>query len=229
MLLSSVYAPEAKRLGEFLRLINSADALGRVDETAFTEPEKQLVNLGLNMISMIRHACDPEVVKLKPTHSNLEEWACDANEGLSEIQESVKAVHKLVDDDRKWIPTFTSTLHPLYTAYEAVQLTDAAAKYLIQWKLGPYEDLVAKIEEMKRMTAKICRSLKETTEAIHERLNDSPWLDFVLEEVQIDDPSSSPGMGSLITESLGIAFLENWAGDVVESWRESAKGLACLK
>jgi hypothetical protein len=37
------------------------------------------------------------------------------------------------------------------------------------------------------------------------------------------------GMGELLSEVIPEEFLEHWAGEIVDSWRESTMGLACLK
>jgi hypothetical protein len=217
----------------------------------FTKPEAQLVGLGLSLISMIRLACDPEKSSLETSPAALEDRGYEACDHLSVIQKSVQNVFDLVDDDEgKWIPTFTSTLHPLYTAYEAAKLTVAAADLLTQQKLQPFERLVAKLGDMKGTAKGLRQMLKRTAEAVKERLNDNPWLDFVLQEVQHDNPIvdddstirgdtrtnsgsessvSYLGIGPSITRALGAEFLENWTGEVVESWRDSARGLACFK
>ena len=251
-LLSNVYTAQAKRTAAFARLISLNDAVGQIDNETlaenFTEPEAQLVILGLNLISMIRLACDPEKSRSETTPAALEDRIQEACDYLAAIQKSVKSVFDLVDDDNaKWIPTFTSTLHPLYTAYEAAKMAIAAADFLNLQKLQPLDRFVATLRDMEGIAKKLRQMLIYTAEAVKERLNDNPWLDFVLQEVKDDDPASDddsatqsnsrahqssashPGIGVSIAQTLGPDFLENWAGELVDSWRDSARGLAFFK
>lgn len=65
---------------------------------------------------------------------------------------------------------------------------------------------------------------------IKKRLDEGGWIDKVLESVmQVDRGIDTVPIGETLKKVVDEDFMEEWAGQVVESWRESATGFSYFK
>ena len=69
----------------------------------------------------------------------------------------------------------------------------------------------------------VMRAVVDEAKGTKNGLDESGWIDRVLESMEVG--SSGEQLRSLVGEN----FLEEWAGSVVEGWRESVTGLGYLK
>lgn len=71
----------------------------------------------------------------------------------------------------------------------------------------------------------------EKSVVVRKGLDEGGWIDKVLDsvlQVQGSEGEKASVLGSL-TDLMDAGRLEVWAGDVVESWRDSIVGLSFLK
>lgn len=69
----------------------------------------------------------------------------------------------------------------------------------------------------------ILEAVVEKSKVIKDGLDESGWIDRVLESMEARGP------GEQLRNLVGENFVEEWAGFVVEGWRESVTGLGLLK
>lgn len=172
------------------------------------------------------------------------------------IENSIGKKDEPADD---WIPMFMTTTHPLYTAHEAGTLTLAVADYLSKAAIWVNQDVMHSVEHCLREFGLMLRNIVSSKARMVMTWVNGPQLDNVLAQIQserresneapsekgngVDDeafelangykrdllPDAPQTVGTLLTECVTPEFLENWASELVDSWRESAMGLACLK
>lgn len=70
---------------------------------------------------------------------------------------------------------------------------------------------------------KVLEAVEEKSKMIKNGLDESGWIDRVLESMEVGDS------GEKLRSLVGENFLEEWAGWVVEGWKESVTGLGLLK
>jgi N-terminal acetyltransferase B complex non-catalytic subunit len=163
------------------------------------------------------------------------------------------------EPDYDWMPMFMTTTHPLYTAHEAGTLTVAVANYLCKAAVWVNPDVKRSAELCLKEFGQMLRNLVCKKARMVMRWINGPRLDRVLEQIQSEHPGNDKApsekdtvldeeafelangykrnllpdapqtFGTLLTECFSPDFLENWASELVDSWRESVLGLACLK
>lgn len=111
-----------------------------------------------------------------------------------------------------------STLHVLYTAYDVGSLCLAFHKHTLSFEGSTHKLQVKSNEKVLEVTASLLDELEQKTQIINKSLNESGWIDRVLSVINDD-----------VRETVDEDFIEEWAGLVVESWKESAIGLSYLK
>jgi hypothetical protein len=163
------------------------------------------------------------------------------------------------EPDYDWIPMFMTTTHPLYTAHEAGMLALAVANYHCKAAVWVNPDVKHSVELCLKEFGQMLRNTVSNKARMVMRWINGPRLDRVLEQIQSEHPSNDglpsekdtvvdeeaferangykrnllpdapQTFGTLLTECVSPDFLENWASELVDSWRESVMGLACLK
>lgn len=161
------------------------------------------------------------------------------------------------DDD--WIPMFMTTTHPLYTAHEAGTLALAVADYLCKAAIWVNPDVMHSVEHCLKEFSQVLRNIVSNKARMIMAWINGPRLDHVLAQIQFERPRNDEPppekdtvvdeesferangykrdllpdapqtFGTLLTECVTPDFLENWTSELVDSWRESVMGLACLK
>ncbi|POS84809.1 hypothetical protein EPUL_001729 [Erysiphe pulchra] len=111
-----------------------------------------------------------------------------------------------------------STLHVLYTAHEVGSLCLAFHKHILSFENSTHKFQVKNNEKVLEVTASLLSEVEQKTYQIKKSLNEGGWIDRVLNVVNHD-----------VRETVDEGFIEEWAGLVVESWKESAIGLNYLK
>jgi hypothetical protein len=224
----------------------------------FTIPERLLVQIGIALIRLVSLTCDAEMSNMDAVSTQAANF-CSQIWGFMDdfiviLNDAVKGEQP--DDD--WMPKFITTLHPLYTAHESATLVLAVADYLSSGAVWVNPDVKPIMVHMKNFAKRLRNLISQKTRMVSRWIN-GPRLDWVLEKIKSENPSkdelpSENGteldeeaferangykrallpdapqtMGELLTECVSPDFLESWAGELVESWRESVMGLACLK
>ncbi|RKF64168.1 Phagocyte signaling-impaired protein [Erysiphe neolycopersici] len=111
-----------------------------------------------------------------------------------------------------------STLHVLYTAHEVGSLCLAFHKHILSIENSTHKFQVKNNEKFLEVTASLLDEVEQKTHTIKKSLNEGGWIDRVLNVINDD-----------VRETVDEGFIEEWAGLVVESWKESATGFCHLK
>lgn len=136
-----------------------------------------------------------------------------------DLSDAVEKMLHLVENMTAVLPAYFSTLHTLYTAYEFSKAVSSFGAWVARQgkKLHPEQ---AKLSKGSGESAKILANAVEKRCGVIKKGMDEGWIDKVLE--------SACAEGTWLDEG-DDGFMEEWAGEVVESWRESVAGLALLK
>ncbi|TVY28955.1 Phagocyte signaling-impaired protein [Lachnellula hyalina] len=152
-----------------------------------------------------------------------------------ELCESLEEQRSLVENIKAPVPALACTLHALYTGYEAGKTASKFSVYLSsKAKDIPGSQSQSQGEANQKIAAAAQRLLQTVAEkcvAIKKGLDEGGLIDKVLDSV-LQGPDGTDADVSVLCElrdSLDESHLELWAGDVVESWRDSVVGLSWLK
>jgi N-terminal acetyltransferase B complex non-catalytic subunit len=118
----------------------------------------------------------------------------------------------LVDDLKGAVPAYFDTLHTLYTSYEVGKVVLSFTAYLTK------RNKIAQVEAIEEGAKSLLQAIEMRCGEVKKGM-DEGWIDKVLECVFSE--------GTLLNEDDD--FMEEWAGEVVESWREGVIGLVALK
>lgn len=69
----------------------------------------------------------------------------------------------------------------------------------------------------------VVQAVGEVSKSIKNGLDESGWIDRVLESMEVGES------GEQLRGLVGENFMEEWAGCMIEGWRESVTGLTLLK
>ena len=147
------------------------------------------------------------------------------NDLCARLEEQVALVETLKEP----VPAFGSTLHVLYTVHEVGRTILNLCHYLPKQSkvfLEKQREASVKIEEL---AGKLLQLVVDKCTFVKKGLDEGGWIDKVLECTL---PNAQEGDGAIVSslrELLDENFLEEWAGEVVESWRDSVIGFSYLK
>ncbi|RDW64145.1 hypothetical protein BP5796_10647 [Coleophoma crateriformis] len=134
------------------------------------------------------------------------------------------------------VPGFMSTLHPLYMAHElaiAILNFDRYFRLSGKCKCTFVAQLQASNKESVLIAERLLKEVLSISENSRKSMDESGWIDRVLDSVidgdKDDSGEKSTTLAGAFKATVDADFMENWAGEVVESWRDSVMGLACLK
>jgi N-terminal acetyltransferase B complex non-catalytic subunit len=164
------------------------------------------------------------------SENTFQDWLDQQNKDLIH---SLEEQLVLIENLKEPIPAFGNTLHALYTAHEVGRTVVNFCKYgskqgkdFVEKQKQPS----AKIEELAR---KLLQLVVDKCAVVKKGLDEGGWIDKVLDctlpDAQGPDGGVSPTLVASLRELLDENFLEEWAGEVVESWRDSAIGFSYLK
>ncbi|KAH7364272.1 N-acetyltransferase B complex non catalytic subunit-domain-containing protein [Rhexocercosporidium sp. MPI-PUGE-AT-0058] len=191
-----------------------------------TQPEALAKSTYDAMALIIHHASDRSLW----TEPDIKDKLDGYNKDLAESLEKHLA---LIDKMEGLVPAFESTLHALYTAHEV----GTAAANFCDWFSKKGKDVYDKQAEANKSVSDLGQRLLQATigkcAAVKKGLDEGGWIDKVLECVLPEEIDGQQGASPLIVEALrdhlDEGFMEQWAGEVAESWRDSITGLSLLK
>lgn len=124
----------------------------------------------------------------------------------------------LVQEMQGVVPAYFTTLHVLYSAHGVGKFVLAFLGYLSRRGKDVHAIQAESSKLIEEKSRSLLKAVEETSTAIKKGM-DEGWIDKVLDGALAE--------GSLL--SADDPFMEEWAGDVVESWRECVAGLGYLK
>lgn len=121
-------------------------------------------------------------------------------------------------------------LHSIYTAYELGVTVMKFISYLSRAKQNFYDTKVEDSVKIREIAERIIKVVMEKSTAIKKGLDESGWIDKVLESlVRGGGMNEQNAVGDTLKGMIGENFFEEWAGHVLESWRDSVVGFASFK
>jgi N-terminal acetyltransferase B complex non-catalytic subunit len=125
-------------------------------------------------------------------------------------------------------PATREVLESLYVAYDIGTVVVRLSKSLLRTDSAQVEQLHGSLS----LAERLIKAVNEKSSMIKRSLDEGGWIDKVLKSVFQGDPdvdnntTSIPGtLKSIVDEN----FMEEWAGQVVDSWKDSVKGFAYFK
>ena len=95
-------------------------------------------------------------------------------------------------------------------------------------KSGVHKDILAEMKAVDATAGKVVAEIRGRVKELKERLGEGGWLDRVLEWTFGADGEDD--IASAVSTIIGgRAVAEDWAGRVLESWREGVKGWGMVK
>lgn len=167
--------------------------------------------------------------------------------GLSTTISGIKSTLAFLHEDFTSVPSTLSSLEiadvfyslatPQTLTYlrEAALVTKQTATFLLSFhaaeqardrtgKSSLHKEIVAEAKSLDELATKILSDGKDRVKELKDALSQGGWLDRVEGWVFRDEDT----LGELVRDVVGAAEVEEWAGKVVESWREGVKGLGML-
>jgi N-terminal acetyltransferase B complex non-catalytic subunit len=191
-------------------------------EKFLTEPE-ELARRSYDAMNLIlQDVCDQERWTDQKFQDRLDAYNKDLCYSLEEQL-------LLVDTLKGLVPALGSTLHALYTAYEIGKIATNFANYLTSKGKDIHESQVEANKKIVEVAQHLLQGVSEKSAVIKKGLDEGGWIDKVLGSVlQGPEGNGTTVLGEL-RDVVDEAHLEIWAGDVVESWKDSIEGLSYLK
>ncbi|QSZ28628.1 hypothetical protein DSL72_003127 [Monilinia vaccinii-corymbosi] len=181
-----------------------------------TQSETSALEAYTDLASIIVKSCDPAASSTADFQSSLE----TSNKSLrAKLEEHLSFVKEARDTARaRW-----NTLHTLYTAYDLASNIIQATKFLMQKDVKAHKSQIEQNKVLTESARQILGAVVEKSKDIKNGLDESGWIDRILESMEVGES------GKQVRDLVGENFVEEWAGFVVEGWRESVTGLGLLK
>lgn len=220
---SQVVLEKLKEYLEFQRTIPTGQTVDKL-----TPSETQSSKLYHTLAQMLCDLSDSD----KLTSPDFTDVIASSFKSLYDILQGHLAI---LEKMQNIVPAPQPVLHAIYTAHEAGRT--AVQFFLYFSKLR--KEVWSKHEDNKIKLSRIAHSLLRTVadkaSTIKMSMNEGGWIDKVLEAV-LPEPSEGDDQSKFVDEIVEAMrdlvdenFMEEWAGEVVESWRESVVGFALLK
>jgi N-terminal acetyltransferase B complex non-catalytic subunit len=132
-------------------------------------------------------------------------------------------------------PASRTTLELLYSSYELTRMVTSVMKYISKQPsyLKVQKDISSDVEDAVKDLQDAVLSKSAT---IKKTLGESGWMDKVLDsltqtsdDIGKDKSTSSEAFVTTLSDVVGEGFMEDWAGNVVESWKDSIGGFSYFK
>jgi N-terminal acetyltransferase B complex non-catalytic subunit len=179
-----------------------------------------------SMLVIIRDATDQDKWTEPNFHDRMENYyrdLCDALEECIAIIDGLKAL----------VPAFAVPLNALYAGQEMGRTTVDFCDYIVRQGNGVHEREAALNSTTLEVGQRLLRTVVGKCMIIKQGLDEGGWIDKVLGSTMPGDAIVLDEMSGQVAASLGKLidenFMEEWAGQVVESWGESTMGLTYLK
>ncbi|TVY35438.1 N-alpha-acetyltransferase 25,NatB auxiliary subunit [Lachnellula occidentalis] len=187
-----------------------------------TQPEELTRQIYDAMDLIIQDACDPERWSGQKFREQLDSHN-------KELCESLEEQRSCVANIKGPVPALSSTLHALYTGYESGKTALKFSVYLSSKGKDVQESQAEANTKIAEVAQRLLQAVADKSLAIKKGLDEGGLIDKVLDSVlQGPDGTDASVLGKL-RDSVDESHLELWAGDVVESWRDSVAGLSYLK
>lgn len=148
------------------------------------------------------------------------------NEICDRLEEQTALISGLHD----LVPALESTLHVLYTAHEVGRTMVNFCLYLSKQDKGSVEQQKDANKKIGELARQLLQLVVDKCAVVKKGLDEGGWIDKVLERTL---PEGQDGVDGAVVRALRKVldenFMEEWAGEVVESWRDSAVGFSYLK
>lgn len=194
----------------------------KVGSEGMTRPEQLAAATYHTMALILRASHDQDLWTENDFKGTLDKYN---NDLCARLEEQVALIETLKEP----VPAFGSTLHVLYTVHEVSRTILNLCRYLPKQSKVFFEkqrEASAKIEELAR---KLLQQVVDKCTVVKKELDEGGWIDKVLECTLPDAQEGHGAIVSSLRQLLDENFLEEWAGEVVESWRDSVIGFSYLK
>jgi len=174
------------------------------------------------MAYFINRACDRE--QWSEQKNNLNSWN-------KQLHQQLEALLAHVGKIQESSPASQLTLHSLYTAYELGTMVINFKQYISKVDAKPGFQEHAD-DEIVLITQRVLETVASKSTSIKKSLDESGWIDRVLEsllQTNPDDTDDSSSVEGTLEKLVDDNFREEWAGNVVESWRDSVIGFSHFK
>lgn len=162
-----------------------------------------------------------------------QEWG-STESGLNAVKASNEDLCEALEMQQEHISKVKNVaiLQPLYAAYELGTAVLKFISYLSRTKQDIYNTKDEANVKTRESAERLLQMVIKVSTAIKKGLDESGWIDKVLESVSrgeqagADEPKAiADTLKSMIDEN----FLEEWAGYVLESWRDAVVGFSHFK
>jgi N-terminal acetyltransferase B complex non-catalytic subunit len=179
------------------------------------------------MASFLLESCDKELWTEGDFKPRLESLGLELCKRIREQTELIGSLQYVV-------PAFQSTLNAIYSAYEVGRTALYFCKYLAGKGKAVHESQAEANKNITEDAEKLVQDVIQKCAVIKKGLDEGGWIDKVLESVF---PEMQAGLDHGLSVSLMEAvkevpdedFMEEWAGEVVESWKDSIAGFSYIK
>ncbi|TVY14865.1 N-terminal acetyltransferase B complex subunit arm1 [Lachnellula arida] len=187
-----------------------------------TQPEELSRQSYDAMDLIIQYVCDRE----RWSDQKFQEQLDSHNKELCEILEDQRS---FIESIKGPVPALSSTLHALYTGYDSGKTASKFSVYLSSKGKDIPQSQAEANKKIAEVAQRLLQTVAEKSAAIKKGLDEGGLIDKMLDSVlQGPDGADASVLGKL-RDSVDESHLELWAGDVVESWRDSVAGLSYLK
>ncbi|KAH8815250.1 N-acetyltransferase B complex non catalytic subunit-domain-containing protein [Xylogone sp. PMI_703] len=199
-----------------------------LENMEMTAPELSSASGHNSMAVVVNIANNPDIWSNPDTETKL-------NQAYDSLIQSIEELAKMVDGIQDPILAFTTTLHPLYVAREYGTAVIDFHKYISSSQKKISEQQKGRNAEMLEKAQLLLKTIADKAAAVGKIMEESGWIDKVLNNVLETEQESNgtPPSSDLVVKALKSVidegFMETWAGEVVESWRDSVSGFVYLK
>ena len=200
-----------------------------LNDNLLAMPERLAMLTYNDIAQVIQLACDEEQWEEQGFRNTLDNSNTDLLGRLKKQTLFIKNAKGLA-------PAFSSTLHSLYTAYDIGRMVLKFSNYLSQPSMSVHSTQVAANKKVVEGARQLIQAVADTCAAIKRELDEGGWIDKVLDsvlrsehDIPIEQAGKSVSLVGTLQELVGENFMEEWAGQVVESWKDSIIGLSYLK
>lgn len=135
---------------------------------------------------------------------------------------------ELVEKKGTTAPAFQECLHILYTAHSVACTVMSFIVWMSTLQHGAFKEYFRMTTSIAESAMGLAAFVVERSTKIKKSLDEGGWIDRVLESLRMEGEGREE-VSKLVEEVVGEDGMEAWAGDVLESWRESVVGLGLMK
>lgn len=149
-----------------------------------------------------------------------------------EVCERIEEQVELLEGMQSLVPAFQGTLNAIYTAYEVGRTAIYFCKYLSGKGKTVHESQAEASKKIAEAGERLIQVVIDKCSVIKKGLDEGGWIDRVLESVFPESEQLGYPSASLVQAVRAVSddvFMEGWAGEIVESWKESIAGLSYIK